>query len=128
MRMWSSAQALVNYGEAVGTMLVAAALADWSLNDGQRARLAAGAARAWQFVIEVRRRALTGRLSRPQPLRNFLAVVFLCDALLVWYLARQMDYRGTSATARDILLADLLLFVMPLAVAAWALVRGGPRL
>jgi hypothetical protein len=126
--MWSSAQALVNYGEAVGTMLVAAALADWSLNDAQRARLAAGAARAWQFVSEVRRRALTDRLFRPQPLRNFLAVVFLCDALLVWHLARQMDYRGTSATARDILLADLLLFVMPLAVAAWALVRSGPRL
>jgi hypothetical protein len=128
MRMWSSAQALVNYGEAVGTMIVAGALADWSLNDAQRARLAAGAARAWQFVTDVRRRALADLLCRPQPLRNFLAVVFMFDALLVWHLARQMDYRGTSATARDILLADLLLFVMPLAVAAWALVRGGPRL
>jgi hypothetical protein len=126
--MWASAQALVNYGEAVGTMIVAGALADWSLNDAQRARLARGAARTWAVVADLRGRALTARLCRPQPQRNFLAVVFLCQALLVWHLARHMDYHGNAATARDVLFADLLLFVLPLGVAAWALVRGGPRL
>jgi hypothetical protein len=126
--MWTSAQALVNYGEAVGTMIVAGALGDWSLNDAQRRRLADGATRLWAVIGGVRRRGLVDKFCRPQPQRNFLAVVFLCEALLVWCLARHMDYRGTYATAGDILLADLLLFAMPLGVATYALVKAGPRL
>lgn len=126
--MWSSAQALVNYGEAVGTMIVAGALADWSLNDAQRRRLVDGAARARALLADIRRRGLLDRLCHPQLQRNFLAVVFLCEALLVWYLARRMNYRGTYASAADVLVANLLLFVMPLGVAAYALVKAGPRL
>ena len=126
--MWSSAQALVNYGEAVGTMIVAGALADWSLNDAQRRRLADAAVRARGLVADLRRRGLLDQLCHPQLQRNFLAVVFLCEAMLVWYLAHRMDYRGTYATAGDILVADLMLFVMPLGVAAWVLVKAGPRL
>jgi hypothetical protein len=126
--MWSSAQALVNYGEAVGTMIVAGALADWSLNDRQRRRLANGAARMWGFVAAARRRWVPDKLCHPQLQRNFLAVVFLCEAVLVWYLANRMDYRGTSASPGDVLAANLLLFVAPLCVAALSLVKAGPRL
>jgi hypothetical protein len=126
--MWSSAQVLVNYGEAVGTMIIAGALVDWSLRDAQRRWLADCAARIWAFVGAVRRRRLLDLLCRPQVQRNLLAVVFLCDLALFWHLARRINYRGTSWIARDILLGDLLLFVLPLGIAAWALVRGGPRL
>jgi hypothetical protein len=125
--MWSSAQALVNYGEAVGTMIVAGALADWSLNDAQRRRLADGGARLRGFVATARRRWVLDKLCHPQLQRNFLAVVFVCEAVLVWYLANRMGYRGTRASAGDILLADLLLFVAPLCVAALSLVKAGPR-
>jgi hypothetical protein len=126
--MWSSAQALMNYGEAVGTMIVAGALADWSLNDRQRGLLAAAAARVRGFAAGVRRRALLDRFGHPQMRRNFLAAVFLCDALIVSYLAHQMDYRGTRASAGDVLAGNLLLFVMPLAVAGAALAAAGPWL
>jgi hypothetical protein len=126
--MWSSAQALVNYGEAVGTMIVAGALADWSLNDRQRGLLGAAAARARSFVAGIRRRALLDRFGHPQMRRNFLAAVFLCDALIVAYLAHRMGYRGSTASAPDVLVGDLLLFVMPLAVAAAALAAIGPPL
>src|SRR5262249_51654144 len=40
----------------------------------------------------------------------------------------RMGYRGTSASVRNVLLGDLMLFVMPLGVAAAALFRAGPRL
>jgi hypothetical protein len=126
--MWSSAQALVSYGEAVGTMIVAGALADWSLNDRQRGRLAATAAHARSFIADVRRRALLDRFDHPQMRRNFLAAVFLCDALIVFYLARRMGYHGSGANALDVLAGDLLLFIMPLAVAAAALAAIGPPL
>jgi hypothetical protein len=125
--MWSSAQALVNYGEAVGTMIVAGALADWSLNDRQRGLLATTAARACAFVADVRRRALLDRFAHVQMRRNFLAAVFLCDALIVAWLAHRMGYRGSGASALDVLGGDLLLFVMPLAVAGAALAAIGPR-
>ena len=126
--MWSSAQALVSYGEAVGTMIVAGTLADWSLNDRQRGHLAATAAWARAFVAGVRRRALLDRFAHAQVGRNFLAAVFLCDALIVSYLAHRMGYRGSGANALDVLAGDLLLFMMPLAVAAAALAAIGPRL
>lgn len=126
--MWSSAQVLVNYGEAVGTMIVAGALADWSLSDRQRARLAAATSRLRAFVAAVRGRALLDRFARPQMRRNFLAAVFLCDALIVFHLARRMGYRGAHASAGDVLVGDLLLFVMPLGLAAAALTAAGPRL
>ena len=127
-RMWSSAQALVNYGEAVGTMIVAGALADWSLNDRQRRLLGAAAARVRTVVAAIRRRALLDRFAHPQMRRNFLAAVFLCDALIVAYLAHRMGYRGSTASAPNVLAGDLLLFVMPLAVAAAALAAIGPPL
>ena len=126
--MWSSAQALVNYGEAVGTMIVAGALADWSLNDRQRGRLGAAAAHARAFVAGIGRRALLDRFAHPQMRRNFLAAVFLCDALIVAYLAHRMGYRGSTASAPDVLAGALLLFVMPLVVAATALTAIGPPL
>jgi hypothetical protein len=126
--MWSPAQAVVNYAEAVGTMIVAGALADWSLSDRQRSRLASAAVRMREFAAGIRRRALLDRLGHAQVQRNFLAAVFLCDALIVSYLAHRMGYRGSSASARDVLLGDLLLFVVPLAVAAAALFTAGPRL
>jgi hypothetical protein len=109
-------------------MIVASALADWSLGNTQRRWLADRAARAWAFVGAVRRRRLLDLLGRPKVQRSLLAVVFLCDVALFWHLARRINYRGTSSIARDILLGDLLLFVLPLGVAAWALVAGGPRL
>src|SRR5580704_787565 len=123
--MWSSAEALVNYGEAVGTMIVAGALADWSLNDRQRGRLGAAATR---LRAGIRRRQLLDRFGHAQMGRNFLAAVFLCDALIVSYLAHRMGYRGSGASAGNVLAGDLLLFVMPLAVAAAALALAGPRL
>ncbi len=126
--MWSSAQALMNYGEAVGTMIVAGALADWSLNDRQRGLLAAAAARVRGLAAGIRRRALLDRFGHPQMRRNFLAAVFLCDALIVSYLAHHMGYRGAGASAGDVLAGDLLLFVVPLGVAAAALLTAGPRL
>ncbi len=126
--MWTSAQALVNYGEAVGTMIVAGALADWSLNDRQRGRLGGAAARARAFANGIRQRTLLDRFDHPQMRRNFLAAVFLCDALIVSYLAHRMGYRGASASARNVLAGDFLLFVMPLGVAAAALFTAGPRL
>jgi hypothetical protein len=126
--MWSSAQALVNYGEAVGTMIVAGALADWSLNDRQRGRLGATAVQTRTFVAGIRRRALLDRFGRPQMRRNFLAAVFVCDALMVAYLAHRMGYRGSTASAPHVLIGDLVLFVMPLAVAAAALAAIGPPL
>jgi len=126
--MWASAQALVNYGEAVGTMIVAGALADWSLSDAQRRRLADGAARLRTFVADIGQRRLVGAFCHPQLQRNFLAAVFLCESLLVCLLARHLDYRGTEATARDVLIGELLLFVVPLGVAALALLKTGPRL
>ncbi|HLH91429.1 MAG TPA: hypothetical protein VKX28_23505 [Xanthobacteraceae bacterium] len=127
-RMWSSAQALVNYGEAVGTMIVAGALADWSLNDRQRSRLGAAAARTRAFLGGVRRRALLDRFAHLQMRRNFLAAVFLCDALIVAYLAHRMSYHGSTANASDVLAGAVLLFVMPLVVAALALSVIGPPL
>jgi hypothetical protein len=126
--MWSSAQALMNYGEAVGTMVVAGALADWSLNERQRGLLAAAAARVRGFATGIRRRALLDRFARPQMRRNFLAAVFLCDALIVYHLAHHMSYRGTHASTVDVLIGDLLLFAVPLAVAGTALAAAGPRL
>jgi hypothetical protein len=124
--MWSSAQALVNYGEAVGTMIVAGALADWSLNDRQRGQLGAVAARTRTLIAGIRRRALLDRFGHPQMRRNFLAAVFLGDALIVAYLAHRMGYRGSTASAANVLAGDFLLFVMPLAVAAAALAVIGP--
>jgi hypothetical protein len=59
--------------------------------------------------------------------RNFLAAVFLCDALIVSWLAHRMGYRGTRSSLGDVLIGDLLLFVMPLAVAGTALAAFGPR-
>jgi len=126
--MWSSTEALVNYGEAVGTMSVAGALADWSLNERQRARLGAAAARLRAFVAGILHRRLLDRFGHAQMRRNFLAAVFLCDALIVSYLAHRMGYRGSGASAGDVLAGDLMLFVMPLAVAAAALAVAGPRL
>jgi hypothetical protein len=126
--MWSSAQALVNYGEAVGTMIVAGALADWSLNDRQRGQLGAAAARTRAFVAAGRRRALLDRFGHAQMRRNFLAAVFLGDALIVAYLAHRMGYRGSTASAPNVLIGDLVLFMMPLAVAAAALAAIGPPL
>jgi hypothetical protein len=126
--MWSTAELLVNYGEAVGTMVVAGALADWSLNDRQRGLLADAAARTRAVTTGIRRRTLLDRFDHPQMRRNFLAAVFLCDALIVSYLAHQMGYRGTGAGARDVLVGHLLLFVMPLAVAGTALAAAGRRL
>jgi hypothetical protein len=125
--MWSSAQALVTYGETVGTMIVAGALADWSLGDAQRRWLGERAAEARAFVAAVRRRRLLDLLCRQRVQRGLLAVAFLCDLALDWQLTRRIDYRGTLATGHDILLGKLLLFVVPLAVAALVLVRAGPR-
>jgi hypothetical protein len=125
--MWSSAQALVSYGEMVGTMLVAGALADWSLGDAQRRWLGGRAARVRTASGAARRRRLLDLLCHPKVRRNLLAAAFLCDAVLVSHLALRIGYRGTSATARDILLGELLLFVAPLGVTAWALAGAGPR-
>jgi hypothetical protein len=125
--MWTTAELLVNYGEAVGTMIIAGALADWSLSDRQRQRLTATSTRLRAFMAGIRRRALLDRFGRPQMRRNFLAAVFLCDALIVSYLAHRVGYRGTGAGARDVLLGHLLLFAMPLAVAGTALAAIGPR-
>jgi hypothetical protein len=125
--MWSSAELLVNYGEVAGTMVVAGALADWSLNDRQRARLAAISTRLRGSIAGIRGRVLLDRFGCPQMQRNFLAAVFLCDALIVSYLAHDMNYGGTRVSARDVLAGDLLLFVMPLGVAAAALATAGPR-
>jgi len=127
-RMWSSLRVLMNYGEVIGTMVLAAALADWSLNDEQRGRLARLAGRMRVFATDLRRRWLLDKFCHPQLQRNFIATVFLADALLVSYLARRVDYRGTNATAADVLLGDLLLFIVPLCIAAYVLVRAGPRL
>ncbi|HEY4920797.1 MAG TPA: hypothetical protein VII40_11895 [Xanthobacteraceae bacterium] len=126
--MWSSAEVLVNYGEAVGTMIVAGALAEWSLNDRQRGRLGAAATRLRAFIAGIRCRQLLDRFGHAQMRRNFLAAVFLCDALIVSYLAHRMGYRGSGASAGDVLAGDLMLFAMPLAVAAAALALAGPRL
>ncbi|HEY1543805.1 MAG TPA: hypothetical protein VGG01_15445 [Xanthobacteraceae bacterium] len=57
--MWSSAELLVNYGEVAGTMVVAGALADWSLNDRQRARLAAKSRISSPYGSSMRRRSAT---------------------------------------------------------------------
>ena len=126
--MWSSAQALVNYGEAVGTMIVAGALADWSLGDAQRRWLGDHAARVRALVDDVRRRRLLDLLCHPRLQRNLVAMVFLADAVLVSHLAHRVAYRGSAATVRDILLGELLLFIVPLGVAAVALFKAGPRL
>ncbi len=125
--MWSSAQVLVNYGETVGTTIVAGALADWSLGDPQRRWLAGRAACVWALVGAVRGRGLLDVLARPRLQRTLLAAAFLCDLALDWHLASSIRYRGTSATGPGILLGELLLFGMPLGVAAFALVEAGPR-
>jgi hypothetical protein len=126
--MWSSAQALVNYGEAVGTMIVAGALVDWSLADAQRRWLADRAVRIRALIGALRRRRLLDLRCRPQGRRSLIALVCLCDAALFCHLARRINYHGTSGIAHDIVIGDLLLFVLPLGVAAWALVRRGPLL
>jgi hypothetical protein len=126
--MWSAPQSLVNYGEAVGTMIVAGVLIDWALNERQRTWLADRSARLWNGAAGVRRRWLLDIFGRAQFQRVFLALVFLGEAVLVWDLARRMGYRGMTATLRDVLVADLLLFIMPLCVAAAALIAAGRRL
>jgi len=126
--MWSSAGLLVSYGEAVGTIVVAGALVDWSLSDRQRQRLAAASARLHGLIAAFRRRALLDRFGQPKMRRSVLAAVLLCDALIVGCLAHQMGYGGSRASALDVFLGDLMLFAMPLAVAAAALATAGPRL
>jgi len=126
--MWWSAELLVNYGEAIGTIVVAGALADWSLNEWQRQRLTAIAARARAFAAGLRQRNLLERFGHPPMRRNFIAAVFACDALIVACLAHHMGYQGTSGTARDVLLGHFLLFLVPLTVAGAALFMAGPQL
>jgi hypothetical protein len=127
--MLSPAQAVVNDAELVGAMIIAAALADWALNDPQRRWLTDRAARTRDWVGHARRRSLLDMVSRTKLQRVFLALVFLCEALLVRYLAQHMSYQGRdgAATARDVLVAELLLFIAPLCVAALVLITAGPR-
>jgi hypothetical protein len=127
--MWFPAQALVNYGELAGTTIVVVALAEWALNDGQKSWLADRSARLRHWIGTIRRRALLDTLGSSRLRRTFLAIVFLAEAVLVWHLARHVSYqgRGGAATAGDVLVAELLLFVVPLCAAALVLIKAGPR-
>jgi hypothetical protein len=126
--MWAPTQILVNYGEGVGTMIVASSLIDWTLGDRQRSWLADRSARLWAFAAGVRRRWLLDAFSHAPVRQVFLAFVFLSEAVLVWQVSARMGYRGAHATLSDVVVADLMLFVAPLCVSALALCLAGPRL
>jgi hypothetical protein len=128
--MWAPAQAVVNYGELSGAMVIAAALTDRALNDRQKSWLTDRSGRLRGWVADAKRRSLPNMLARRQVQRGFLAIVFLGEIVLAWYLAKSVNYqgRGGGATAHDVVAADLLLFIAPLLVSALVLIKAGPRL
>jgi hypothetical protein len=126
--MWSPTQAVVNYGEVAGTTLVVVTLAEWALDERQKAWLASRATRVRRFIAEVRGRALLDIFASPRLRWGLLAAVFLAEAVLARYLAKRVDYQGGgAATAGDILFAETLLFVIPLGLSALMLTKAGPR-
>jgi hypothetical protein len=126
--MLSPTQVLANYGEVVATMIVVGALLDWTLDERQRDRLVAFARRIRDLAAALRRRLVLDRFAQSGVRSALLTSAFLAEALLVFGLARHLDYRGDWAGPRDILIGDMLLFAAPLGVAAAAFAAGGPRL
>ena len=119
----------MNDAELVGAMIIVAVLADWALNEPQRRWLTDRAARTRDWVGQARRRSLLDIFGRTKLQRVFLALVFLCEELLVRDLAqhRRDQGRDGAASAQDVLVAETVLFIAPLCVAAMVLVTAGPR-
>ena len=126
--MESSTQALASYGEALGIIVVAAALLDWTLSDAQRHRIATVAIDLRAWAAAARRRWLVDKLDRGRMPQACLAAVFLGETLLFWFYAHRMGYRGQSGLPADVAIGYALLFVAPLAIVGLAVLAAGPRL